>query len=130
LRTWVYATPNRGIGRRTLGFLSFAASSVVLGALDRSVREADVVVATSPQFFCAVGGWVLGRILGVPYVLEIRDLWPASIVELGVVSARHPAILALEQVERFLYRQATLLVSVTDSFCEVWRQQGIDPGKM
>lgn len=130
LRTWVYATANRGIARRSLAFVSWAASSVVLGALDRGVREADVVVATSPQFLCAVGGWVLSRILGVPYVLEIRDLWPQSIVEVGALSARHPLVLGLEQVERFLYREADLLVSVTDSFCEVWRRQGIDPAKM
>lgn len=130
LRTWIYATANRGIARRSLAFLSFATSSVVLGTLDRGVREADVVIATSPQFLCAVSGWVLSRILGVPYVLEVRDLWPASIVELGVVSPRHPAILALEQVEQFLYREAALLVSVTESFCEVWTKQGIDPAKM
>lgn len=130
LRTWIYATANRGIARRSLAFLSFAASSVSLGALDPGVREADVVVATSPQFLCAVSGWVLSRMLGVPYVLEVRDLWPASIVELGVVSPRHPAILALERIERFLYREAALLVSVTESYCEVWRRQGIDPAKM
>lgn len=130
LRTWVYATANRGIARRSLAFVSWAASSVVLGALDRGVREADVVIATSPQFLCAVGGWVLSRILGAPYVLEIRDLWPQSIVEVGALSARHPVVLGLEQVERFLYREADLLVSVTDSFCEVWRRQGIDPAKM
>jgi len=130
LRTWVYATANRGIAKRSLAFASWAASSVVLGALDRGVREADVVVATSPQFLCAVGGFVLARMLGAPYVLEIRDLWPQSIVEVGALSARHPLVLVLEQVERFLYREADLLVSVTDSFCEVWRQQGIDPSKM
>jgi colanic acid biosynthesis glycosyl transferase WcaI len=130
LRTWVYATANRGIAKRSLAFVSWAASSVVLGALDRGVREADVVVATSPQFLCAVGGWVLARVLGAPYVLEIRDLWPQSIVEVGALSARHPIVLALEQVERFLYREADLLVSVTDSFCEVWKRQGIDSAKM
>lgn len=130
LRTWVYATANRGIARRSLAFVSWAASSVVLGALDRGVREADVVVATSPQFLCAVGGFVLARVLGAPYVLEIRDLWPQSIVEVGALPARHPIVLALEQVERFLYREADLLVSVTDSFCEVWKRQGIDPAKM
>ncbi len=130
LRTWIYATPNRGVARRSLAFLSFAASSLVLGGLDRGVREADVVVATSPQFFCAVGGWVLSRIMGVPFVLEIRDLWPQSIVEVGVLSARHPVIRTLAHVEQFLYRQATMLVSVTDSFCDVWREQGVDPAKM
>jgi glycosyltransferase involved in cell wall biosynthesis len=130
LRTWVYATANRGIARRSLAFVSFAASSVVLGALDRGVREADVVIATSPQFLCAVGGFVLARILGAPYVLEIRDLWPRSIVEVGALPARHPVVLALEQVERFLYRQADMLVSVTESYCEEWKRQGIDPAKM
>ncbi|MEX1362625.1 MAG: glycosyltransferase family 4 protein [Nannocystaceae bacterium] len=130
LRTWIYATPNRGVVRRSLAFVSFAASSVGLGMLEPKVRDADVVVATSPQFLCAVSGWVLARVLRVPFVLEIRDLWPQSVVEVGALSARHPVVLGLQQVERFLYEQADLLVSVTDSFCEVWRAAGVDPGKM
>jgi len=130
LRTWIYAAANRGIARRSLAFVSFAASSVVLGALDRGVREADVVIATSPQFLCAVSGYVLSRIMDAPYVLEIRDLWPQSIVEVGALPARHPVVLVLEQVERFLYRQADMLVSVTESYCDVWERQGIDRGKM
>lgn len=130
LRTWVYASPNRGIAKRTLSFLSFAASSVALGAMHRDVRDADVVIATSPQFFCAVGGWALARIVGAPFVLEIRDLWPQCIVELGVLPKAHPGTRALEAIEQFLYRSAELLVSVTESYTEVWRQQGHDPAKM
>ncbi len=130
LRTWIYATPNRGVAKRTLSFLSFAASSVLLGAADRDVRDADVVVATSPQFFCAVAGWALSRIVGAPFVLEIRDLWPQCIVELGVLPKNHPGTRVLEAVEQFLYRSADLLVSVTDSYTEVWRRQGHDPAKM
>ncbi|MBL4684026.1 MAG: glycosyltransferase family 4 protein [Nannocystaceae bacterium] len=130
LRTWVYASPNRGIAKRTLSFLSFAASSVVLGAMHRDVRDADVVIATSPQFFCAVGGWALARIVGAPFVLEIRDLWPQCIVELGVLPKDHPGTRVLEAIEQFLYRSAELLVSVTESYTEVWRQQGHDPAKM
>lgn len=130
LRTWIYATPNKGVVRRSLAFVSFAASSVSLGALEPHVRDVDVVVATSPQFLCAVSGWALSRALRVPYVLEIRDLWPQSVVEVGALSARHPVVLGLERVERFLYAQADLLVSVTDSFCDVWRAQGVDPAKM
>ncbi|MEM7157224.1 MAG: glycosyltransferase family 4 protein [Myxococcota bacterium] len=130
LRTFIYATPNKGVARRSVAFLSFAASSMLLGSLDREVRKADVVIATSPQFLCAVSGWVLSRVLRVPFVLEIRDLWPQSVVEVGALSARHPLVLGLEQVEQFLYQQADMLVSVTDSFCEVWREQGVDPAKM
>jgi colanic acid biosynthesis glycosyl transferase WcaI len=130
LRTWVYAAANRGIARRSLAFVSWAASSVVLGALDRGVREADVVIATSPQFLCAVSGYVLSRIMGAPFVLEVRDLWPQSIVEVGALPARHPVVLGLEQLERFLYREADRLVSVTESYCDVWERQGIDRSKM
>lgn len=130
LRTWIYATPNRGVVRRSLAFASFATSSVTLGPLWPHVRDADVIVATSPQFLCAVSGWVLSRMLRVPYVLEIRDLWPQSVVEVGALGPRHPVVLGLEKVERFLYDQADLLVSVTDSFPEVWREQGVDPAKM
>lgn len=130
LRTWIYATPNRGVLRRSVAFASFATSSVVLGAADPRVRDADVIIATSPQFLCAISGWLLSRVLRIPYVLEIRDLWPQSVVEVGALSQRHPVVLTLEQIEQFLYRQADRLVSVTDSFCEVWREQGVDPAKM
>lgn len=130
LRTWIYASPNRGIAKRTLSFLSFAASSVLMGGVDRQVRDADVVVATSPQFFCAVAGWALSRVVGAPFVLEIRDLWPQCIVELGVLPARHPATRVLETIEQFLYRSADRLVSVTDAYTDVWRSQGHDPAKM
>ena len=130
LRTWVYATPNRGVAKRTLSFLSFAASAVAIGAIDREVRRADVVVATSPQFFCAPAGWLLARLVRSRYVLEVRDLWPQCIVELGVLPPRHPVTRALEAIEQFCYRHADLLVSVTDSYPQVWRAQGHDPDKM
>lgn len=130
LRTFIYATPNKGVVRRGLAFLSFAASSVALGCLDKRVRGADVIVATSPQFLVAVSGWVLSRLTRTPFVLEIRDLWPQSIVEVGALPASHPVVTALRWVEQFLYRRADLLVGVTDSFAEVWKSQGVDPAKI
>jgi glycosyltransferase involved in cell wall biosynthesis len=130
LRTFVYATPNKGVVRRGLAYLSFATSALLLGGLDRRVRDADVIVATSPQFLCAVAGWALSRLTRTPFVLEIRDLWPQSIVEVGVLPDTHPAIAAMRSVESFLYRAADLLVGVTDSFADVWRAAGVDPAKI
>jgi hypothetical protein len=52
LRVWTYIAPNKGVVRRIANYLSFMISSLQ-GIF---VRETDVVVATSPQFFCAVGG--------------------------------------------------------------------------
>lgn len=130
LRTWIYAAPNKGVLARGLAYGSFATSSVVLGGLAREVRRADVVVATSPQFLCALSGWMLARAWRVPYVLEIRDLWPQSIVEVGALPASHPAVQVLRRLERFVYEAADLLVGVTDSFAEIWRAQGVDPAKI
>lgn len=130
LRTWIYATPNKGVLKRGLAYGSFAASSVAIGALAKEVRKADVVVATSPQFLCALSGLALARLWRVPYVLEIRDLWPQSIVEVGALSATHPIVIGMRALERFAYAQADMLVGVTDSFAEIWREQGVDPAKI
>ena len=130
LRTWVYATPNKGVLKRGLQYGSFALSSVALGAFAKDVRSCDVVVATSPQFLCALSGWTLARALKVPYVLEVRDLWPQSIVEVGALGPNHPLVGGLRRMERFVYDAADLLVGVTDSFARIWREQGVDPDKI
>src|ERR1022692_1842750 len=84
LRTWLYATPNEGIARKTLGHLSFMVSSVLLGG--RRCGRADAVVVSSPTFFSIGAAWVLARMKRARLVVEIRDLWPAIFVELGVLT--------------------------------------------
>ena len=86
LRTWLYATPNEGIVRKTLGHLSFMVSSVLLGAA--ASGPADVVVVSSPTFFSIGSAWLLARLKRARFVVEVRDLWPAIFVELGVLTNR------------------------------------------
>ncbi|RME03275.1 MAG: glycosyltransferase WbuB, partial [Deltaproteobacteria bacterium] len=130
VRAYVYATPNKGVVKRAFSYFSFAVSSVLAGLFARETRRCDVLIATSPQFLCALSGYLLSRLKRVPFVLEIRDLWPQSIVEVGAMSEGHPVIRILRHLERFLYRSADLLIGVTDSFRETWIAQGIDPGKI
>lgn len=114
-RVPMYVTANEGAAKRIASFVSFMASAVWHA---RRIRERpDVVVATSPQFFSALAGRRIAKRLGVPFVLEIRDLWPESIVAVGAME-RNAAIRALERVERGLYRDADHVVSVTDSFVD------------
>ena len=86
LRTWLYATPNEGIARKTIGHLSFMVSSVLLGW--RASGPADVVVVSSPTFFAIGAGWLLARLKRARLVVEVRDLWPAIFTELGVLTNR------------------------------------------
>lgn len=126
IRVWTYIAANAGFGRRVVDYLSFMLSAIGAAPF---VGRADVVVATSPQFFTACAGWVVGLLKRAPFVFELRDLWPASIRAVGAV--RDGLILrALEALELFLYRRAAAVVSVTRSFREGLIGRGIDPGKI
>ncbi|MFN0073160.1 MAG: glycosyltransferase family 4 protein [Chloroflexota bacterium] len=127
LRNWLYATPNRGFALKTLGHLSFMISAVALG-LPR-LGPVDVVIATSPTFFTAISAWVISRLRGVPMVFEVRDLWPAVFVDLGVL--RNPLIIKLlEAMELFFYRQSAAVVPVTEAFRTAIVKRGIPAEKI
>ncbi|MGH9835116.1 MAG: glycosyltransferase family 4 protein [Blastocatellia bacterium] len=112
LRTWVYVAANKGFTKRILNFLSFFFSSLILGSV--MTRRPDVVVGTSPQFFCAVAAYGLSRVKRAPFVFEVRDLWPQSAIELGAI--KNPLLIRfLEAIEAHLYRHAALIVAVAES---------------
>jgi glycosyltransferase involved in cell wall biosynthesis len=79
------------------------------------LERPDVIVSTSPQFFCGLAGLPTKWIRRVPWVLEVRDLWPESIVSVGAMR-KGVAIRFLEALERLAYRRADRIVAVTDSF--------------
>lgn len=126
VRVWTYITANEGFLKRTLDYISFMVSGFVAGLFE---KRPDVVVATSPQFFCAIGGWALSRFKRRPYVFELRDLWPASITAVGAMR-KNLVIRALERIEMFLYRQADAIISVTESFREELAARGIPREKI
>ncbi|MGH7437995.1 MAG: glycosyltransferase family 4 protein [Polyangiaceae bacterium] len=128
-RRWSYVTPNKGFIKKTLGHLSFMATG--WGGLASVARDAkpDVVIVSSPTFFSVFTAWTWCRLHGVPWVFEVRDLWPGVFVELGVL--KNPIVIkALEQTELFLYGQATRVVPVTRSFKTNIADRGIDPSKI
>lgn len=90
----------------------------------------DVLVATSPQFLCAVAGHAIARMRSLPFVFEVRDLWPESIVAVGALPEGHPVVRGLALVERYLYRQADRIVVVTDSFASRLRERGVATNKI
>lgn len=122
-RSWLYAAPNEGFLKRSLAYLSYAVSALVNGT---RIPRPDVVVATSPQFLGGLAGAVLAKVLRVPLVVEVRDLWPRSIWEVGAMRRDSLAIRALEQLERWFYRAADRVVVVTESFEEEIRDKAPD----
>lgn len=126
IRVWTYITANEGIAKRSLDYISFMITGGIAGLF---VRRPDVIVATSPQFFCALGGCLLATVRRRPFVFELRDLWPDSITAVGAMQ-ESTAIRLLRRLEYWLYRRAAKIVSVTHSFKEILVRNGIDPAKI
>lgn len=127
VRCRTYATPNRGFVKKTLGHLFFMLQSARQGRAP--LLGADVVVASSPTLFSAVGAWWLARTLRAPFVIEVRDLWPGIFTELGVIRQRW-LIRALEGLELFLYRKSAAVVTVTQGFASNIVGRGIDASRV
>jgi colanic acid biosynthesis glycosyl transferase WcaI len=122
LRSWVYATPKSGFARTVLNNASFMASGALHG-MTRG-RSLDVLIATSPPYFVHAAGEFLRRWLRVPLVLEIRDLWPDYLVEMGVV--RNTRLQrALFASEAFLLRRAARVVVISEAFKERIHRKGV-----
>ena len=127
-RVPIYAAPNRDLVRRSANYLSYALSASVVGPL--LARRPDVLIATSPQFLTGAAGLWLSRLLRCPFVFEVRDLWPASIVAVGALPEGSLPIRVLELLERALYRSADRIVVVTDSFVDEIAAKGVSREKL
>ncbi len=113
VRTWLWPLPNRRAYERILNYTSFCVSAALRGlALDKP----EVVIATSPQLLCALAGWWLAWSKRVPFVFEVRDLWPESLAAVGAGDEDTFLHRSLGAVAGFLYRRADQLVVVTSAF--------------
>ena len=121
LRVKTYLSANKGVKKRTLNYVSFMLSAI---AQCWRVRDVDIVVSTSPQFFCGMAGFFVSQFKGCPWVLEIRDLWPESIIAVGALKDRR-VINLLEGIETFLYRQADHIIALTYAFKRHITERGV-----
>lgn len=126
VRVWTYLAANAGNFRRTLNYLSFMFSAVIASF---SCPRANVIAATSPQFFCGWAGVIASRLLRLPFVLEIRDIWPDSIAAVGAINHQLP-LRFLGHLEQLMYRAADQIVTVGDGYQEALVQRGVASNKI
>ena len=126
IRLWTYLTANEGFLKRTLNYVSYMAAVTLAVPW---LPKADVVVSTSPQFFNGLAGYTVSRLKRRPWVLEIRDLWPESILAVGAIRNR-TLIRLLEWLEAFAYRKADRIVPVTDAFERYMVERGVEAHKI
>ena len=115
VRTWLFPFPNRKAYERVLNYSSFCASASTTGIF---MSRPDILIATSPQLLVGLSGWWLARTKGVPFVFEVRDLWPESLAAVGMGNSDSLLNRSLGSVARFLYKRSEHIVVVTPAFKE------------
>jgi glycosyltransferase involved in cell wall biosynthesis len=120
LRAYTYPAIHRSFFHRVISFLSFMLTSFFTAL---TVRNVDLVWGTSPPIFQAGTSWLLAVVRRAPFVFEVRDLWPAFAVEVGVLHQR-VLIRAAEAFERFLYRRADLVIVNSPGFIDHVTRRG------
>ena len=126
VRVGSYITANEGFALRILDYTSYMAAAAAAAPF---VRKVDLVIGTSPHFFTACAAYAISRMKRVPFVFELRDLWPESIKAVGAIRDGFMLRL-LECIELFLYRKAARIVTLTKAFKATLIARGIEPGKI
>ncbi len=143
---WVRTPPyQRNDRRRVQNMIAFALRVWRLGRnipkLAPEIKNPDVVIGSSPHLLTPLAAYGVARRYRVLFVMEVRDLWPQTIIDMGELSARHPIIKALQMLERFLYRRAERIITLLPLAHEyisgcgiprekiVWIPNGVDLSK-
>ncbi|MEX2286724.1 MAG: glycosyltransferase family 4 protein [Planctomycetaceae bacterium] len=126
VRVWTSLAANRGFLRRIVNYVSYMFTATWCALW---IRDVDVLVATSPQFFCGFAGVLCRWLRRTPFVLEIRDIWPESIITVGAMR-RSRLIRVLEWLEQRMYKAADHIVTVGEGYRRQLLNRGVEPAKI
>jgi len=126
IRTWIPPLYRKGFAGKLLCYIVFLFLSIVASL---KTEKFDLVLTTSPSLFTALAGYIISKIKGVPFILEIRDLWPKVAVEMGAVKNKH-VIWFASALELFLYKKARRIVVITEGYADYIHSRGIERTKI
>ncbi|MBT0812853.1 glycosyltransferase family 4 protein [Litoribacter ruber] len=126
IRVWSLIFENKGIFKRFLDFISFSVTGFIAGLF---VRKIDKIIITSPQFFVTFSGFFLSLFKRKPWVFEVRDLWPESIIVLNNYN-KNFMFRVFEKCEMFFYKNSSQIIAVTKGIRDNIIERGIDADKI
>ncbi|WP_342589433.1 glycosyltransferase family 4 protein [Symbiobacterium terraclitae] len=128
---WVgSAEYRRNDWRRAWNMLSFAWNLLRTASSMRREGPPDVIIGSSPHPFAALAAAYLARKLGSRFVLEVRDLWPQALVDMGGLRESHPGVKLLRFIERRLYARAERIVVLAAGAERYLTERGVDPERI
>lgn len=119
-RAYTFQSLHKSFFHRLISFFSFMFSSFFIGM---RVREVDLVWGTTPPIFQGITAWLISRLKDIPFLFEVRDLWPAFAIAVGIL--KNSILIRLSNwLERFLYRQADCLVVNSPGYIQHVKDRG------
>jgi glycosyltransferase involved in cell wall biosynthesis len=128
IRLWVYTTPRKSFLRRMIFYITYMVNAILAG-LFLAGGGFDAIFATSPPLPVIFSAYIVSRLKGCPFVMDVRDIWPAVGVSLGEIRGQ-TLIQAAERLERFLYTKAAAISCVTRSFMDDVIRKEADPARV
>ena len=126
IRLWTFISSRNSAIFRFANFLVFLIFAVINVF---SYRKQDIVVASSPQLFCGLAGSICSLFIRKPFVLEVRDIWPESILSVEAMP-NNRIIAALEWLEHVMYRSADHIVTVGEGYKFKLIEKGVPEDKI
>lgn len=112
IRLWTYLVPNAGIIKRSLNYFIY---SILAFFTSLWMQDVDIIIGTTPQFFCGMSGLFAAKLKGKPFIGEVRDLWPDSILAVDAFQSNY-LVKLLYKLEALFYKKSDHLVVLTQSF--------------
>ncbi len=126
VRIWSYISPRRTFWRSILHYGTYSAAAFYGGLFS---KKPDVIVSYSPPLPLGLSAWLLSRIWRIPWVLQLEDLYPDAAIAAGMLR-NGTAIRFFSALERFLYRQATHISLISETFRQNLHNKGVPPHKI
>lgn len=127
LRVFIIPVPNTGFVKRLISYISFMLSSIIQGIF--VIGKQDIIIVSSPPLFVAISAYLLSRVKGIPFVVELRDLWPDILIQMGNLKNKF-IIHIFKKIEFFLYQRASHIVTVSPQVKEIIVKRGINADKL
>lgn len=127
IRTFVIPLANAGFFRRSINYISYFISGLINGI--KEIRKPDVIIASSPQLLTGLLGLMIARIKKAKFILDVRDIWPDSIVEMGLLG-KGPVLSLLYTLERKLYRDADQIIVISEGMKEQLHKRNVPEEKI
>lgn len=127
---WVNVPPYKGNSpARAINMIAFT-RAILTNKYFKEMDPPDVVIGSSPHPFAAWAAQRLATKWGIPFIFEVRDLWPQSLIDLGKISSRHPAVKFMAMLEKHLYKRADKIITLLPGAHEYIKSVGINVDKI